>query len=48
MNFSPCHEEVQTENFPPRFAQTSVEGFLEELVVRRELADNYCHHLPGE
>ncbi|KAI8472372.1 MAG: class II photolyase [Monoraphidium minutum] len=26
--------------------KASVEGFLEELVVRRELADNYCHHLP--
>jgi hypothetical protein len=24
-----------------------VEGFLEELVVRRELADNYCHYCPG-
>lgn len=26
--------------------KASVEGFLEELVVRRELADNYCHHCP--
>ncbi|KAF8071386.1 PHR1 [Scenedesmus sp. PABB004] len=25
----------------------SVEGFLEELVVRRELADNYCHYCPA-
>ncbi|KAF6253825.1 class II photolyase [Scenedesmus sp. NREL 46B-D3] len=24
----------------------SVEGFLEELVVRRELSDNYCHYCP--
>uniref|UniRef100_A0A383VG34 Deoxyribodipyrimidine photo-lyase n=1 Tax=Tetradesmus obliquus TaxID=3088 RepID=A0A383VG34_TETOB len=24
----------------------SVEGFLEELVIRRELSDNYCHHCP--
>eukprot|EP00878_Enallax_costatus_P010570 GHUV01011038.1.p1 GENE.GHUV01011038.1~~GHUV01011038.1.p1 ORF type:complete len:423 (+),score=110.07 GHUV01011038.1:141-1409(+) len=24
----------------------SVEGFLEELVVRRELTDNYCHYCP--
>ncbi|GBF93049.1 CPD photolyase [Raphidocelis subcapitata] len=26
--------------------KASVDGFLEELVVRRELADNYCHHCP--
>lgn len=26
--------------------KASVEGFLEELVVRRELADNYCHYAP--
>ena len=25
--------------------KASVEGFLEELVVRRELADNYCHYV---
>lgn len=31
---------------PPE--QASVESFLEELVVRRELADNYCHYCPGE
>ena len=24
--------------------QVSVEGFLEELVVRRELADNFCYY----
>lgn len=27
-------------------SQASVEGFLEELVVRRELSDNYCHYCP--
>ena len=26
--------------------QASVEGFLEELVVRRELADNFCLYEP--
>ncbi|KAL4446362.1 hypothetical protein ABPG77_003169 [Micractinium sp. CCAP 211/92] len=25
--------------------KASVEGFLEELVVRRELSDNYCHYV---
>lgn len=25
--------------------KASVDGFLEELVVRRELADNYCHYV---
>jgi hypothetical protein len=32
---------------PPSRRQASIESFLEELVVRRELADNYCHHCPG-
>jgi deoxyribodipyrimidine photo-lyase len=27
--------------------KVSVDGFLEELVVRRELADNYCHYVEG-
>jgi len=26
---------------------TSHEAFLEELVVRRELSDNFCHHQPA-
>lgn len=34
-------------NTPLPRHQASVEGFLEELVVRRELADNYCHYCPG-
>ena len=24
--------------------QAGVEGFLEELIVRRELSDNFCHY----
>ena len=28
-------------------AQEGVEGFLEELVVRRELSDNFCHYEPN-
>jgi deoxyribodipyrimidine photo-lyase len=27
--------------------KASVDGFLEELVIRRELADNYCHYVPN-
>ncbi|EFN58989.1 CPD photolyase [Chlorella variabilis] len=27
--------------------KASVEGFLEELIVRRELADNYCFYVPN-
>ena len=27
--------------------QESVESFLEEVVVRRELSDNYCHYEPN-
>ncbi len=26
---------------------SAVESFLEELIVRRELADNYCHFNPA-
>ena len=27
--------------------QQAVETFLEEVVVRRELSDNYCHYEPN-
>lgn len=27
-------------------AQAAVDGFLEELVIRRELADNFCFYEP--
>lgn len=27
--------------------QEGVEGFLEELIVRRELSDNFCHYEPN-
>lgn len=27
--------------------KASVEGFLEEMIVRRELSDNYCHYVPN-
>lgn len=27
--------------------QESVDSFLEEVVVRRELSDNYCHYEPN-
>lgn len=27
--------------------KASVDGFLEELVIRRELSDNYCHYVPN-
>ncbi|KAI3433882.1 hypothetical protein D9Q98_003684 [Chlorella vulgaris] len=27
--------------------KAAVEGFLEELIVRRELADNYCYYVPN-
>lgn len=29
------------------FVQQAVEVFLEEVVVRRELSDNYCHYEPN-
>lgn len=29
------------------FVQEAVEAFLEEVVVRRELSDNYCHYEPN-
>ncbi len=31
----------------PTPSQAAVESFLEELVVRRELSDNYCHYEPN-
>lgn len=30
-----------------RSVQQAVEAFLEEVVVRRELSDNYCHYEPN-
>lgn len=30
-----------------RHVLQAVDGFIEELVVRRELADNFCHYNPG-
>lgn len=27
--------------------KASVEGFLEEMIIRRELSDNYCHYVPN-
>ncbi len=36
VSVSPCHVE-----------QEAVDGFLEEVVVRRELSDNFCHYEPN-
>ena len=39
MDVHPCN--------PPAYGSSqSVEGFLEESVVRRELSDNYCYYNP--
>jgi deoxyribodipyrimidine photo-lyase len=32
---------------PPSCAQAAVDGFLEEMIIRRELADNFCFYEPN-
>lgn len=29
------------------FEQAAVDGFLEEMIIRRELADNFCFYEPN-
>lgn len=42
---SPQRAALEAAKLRPKFKE-SVEGFLEELVIRRELADNFCHYCP--